>query len=108
MLNQLVKHVIDWAEARNIIKGSTPIKQHDKLLEEVMELRDAIVVNNIRPHADTDYEIEDAIGDCTVCLINIAEMLGMDFEECLWSAYNEIKDRKGKMVDGVFVKEKSE
>ena len=25
--------------------------------------------------------------------------------ECLSVAYNDIKDRKGKMVDGVFVKE---
>ena len=26
-------------------------------------------------------------------------------EACLTTAYNDIKDRKGKMVDGVFIKE---
>ena len=107
MLNQLVNQVIDWAEARNIIKGSTPIKQHDKLLEEVMELRDAIISNSMNPHVDWECEIEDAIGDCTVCLINMAKMFGMDFEGCLGAAYDEIKNRKGQMIDGVFVKESS-
>jgi hypothetical protein len=29
----------------------------------------------------------------------------MDVVDCLDGAYNEIKNRKGKMVDGVFVKE---
>lgn len=31
--------------------------------------------------------------------------LGTNLEECLQSAYDEIKDRRGKMVNGVFVKE---
>lgn len=35
----------------------------------------------------------------------IAERYDMELEECLQSAYNEIKDRRGKMVNGVFVKE---
>lgn len=31
--------------------------------------------------------------------------LSTNLEECLQSAYNEIKDRRGKMINGVFVKE---
>jgi hypothetical protein len=38
-------------------------------------------------------------------LIILAAMRGLTIEQCLASAYNEIKDRKGKMVNGKFVKE---
>lgn len=38
-------------------------------------------------------------------LANMAERLDTTLEECLQAAYNEIKDRRGKMVNGVFVKE---
>jgi len=40
-----------------------------------------------------------------VVLINIAERNGVTLEDCLAVAYDDIKDRKGKMVDGVFIKE---
>ena len=39
------------------------------------------------------------------CLHDIAKEYGTSLEETLEMAYNEIKDRKGKMIDGVFVKE---
>ncbi|CAI3407105.1 MazG-like family protein [Enterococcus cecorum] len=35
----------------------------------------------------------------------IAERYDMELEKCLQSAYDEIKDRRGKMINGVFVKE---
>ena len=50
-------------------------------------------------------DVADDIGDMIVVLINIAERNNLTIEECLEVAYNDIKDRKGKMVDGVFVKE---
>ena len=40
-----------------------------------------------------------------VVLINIAERNGLTLEQCLEHAYNDIKDRTGRMVDGVFVKD---
>ena len=39
------------------------------------------------------------------CLHDIAKEYNTTLEETLEMAYNEIKDRKGKMIDGVFVKE---
>ena len=39
------------------------------------------------------------------CLKTISNVLGYDFEECFELAYNEIKDRKGRWIDGSFVKE---
>ena len=38
-------------------------------------------------------------------LMNISILLDVDFENCVQSAWDEIKDRKGRMIDGVFVKE---
>ena len=40
-----------------------------------------------------------------VILINIVERAGISLDECLDVAYDDIKDRKGKMVDGIFVKD---
>ena len=87
-----------WAEARNLIEGSTPDRQLVKLEEEMQELADAIV-------ADDQDEYIDAIGDCVVVLTIMAAQHGLNIEQCIGAAYEQIKDRKGRMVDGIFVKE---
>lgn len=38
-------------------------------------------------------------------LKSISKTLGYGFADCFEVAYNEIKDRKGKWIDGTFVKE---
>ena len=50
-------------------------------------------------------DIKDDIGDCLVILINIAARNKTNLQECLEVAYNDIKDRKGRMIDGIFVKD---
>ena len=50
-------------------------------------------------------EIKDAIGDMVVVLTNLASLCGLVIEDCIDSAYNEIENRKGKMINGTFVKE---
>lgn len=41
-----------------------------------------------------------------ICYLDlICKELGYDFTECFEGAYNEIKDRKGRWVNGSFVKE---
>ena len=55
--------------------------------------------------AETPEEAQDAIGDMFVMLIQIARLRGIYLSDALESAWNEIKDRKGTMIDGVFVKE---
>ena len=94
-LNKLIAQVEQWHHDRNLIAGSTDKDQFHKLIQECAELSDNLC---------KDKDIRDDIGDILVVLINIAERNGLSLEECLTVAYEDIKDRKGKMVDGVFVK----
>lgn len=92
--------VIRWSEARKIIPNSTPIAQWKKGMEEMEELRDALAKDDL-------YEAIDAVGDCTVVLINICALLDVNFTDCLAAAYDQIKFRRGIMrEDGIFYKEK--
>ncbi len=50
-------------------------------------------------------EVVDAIGDMVVVLTNLAKLENFNIEDCIDSAYNEIANRKGEMINGTFVKE---
>ena len=89
-------NVKQWHYDRNLIAGSTDKDQFLKLIQEMGELSDNICKGR---------DIRDDIGDCLVVLINIAERNGLSLTECLSVAYDDIKHRKGRMIDGVFVKE---
>ena len=95
-LDKLVSKVELWHIERNLIDGSTDQAQFVKLIEESGEL-----AGNIARGKD----VRDDIGDMMVVLVNIALRNGYDLYECLEVAWDDIKDRKGKMVDGVFIKE---
>ena len=88
----------EWASKRNLYKHGDPKTQALKLVEEVGETCRAILKGN---HSD----IEDGIGDCVVVLTNLAHLCDTDIEHCIESAYNEIKDRTGKMNNGTFKKD---
>ena len=87
-----------WAKERGIYEKGDPKTQYLKLQEECGELAKAILKND-------DAEIIDAIGDCIVVLTNLSHLCGLSIENCIESAYNEIQNRKGKMINGTFVKE---
>lgn len=95
-MNELIEKVDKWAEDRNLISGSDSKSQTLKLISEVGELSD-----NVNKKRD----IRDDIGDCIVVLNILARQNDLSLSECLQVAYDDIKDRKGKMVDGVFIKE---
>jgi NTP pyrophosphatase (non-canonical NTP hydrolase) len=86
-----------WAEKKGIYEKGDVKTQFIKLQEESGELAKAILKNN-------NIEFIDAIGDCVVVLTNLAKLNGYNIEDCINSAYNVIKDREGKMVNGTFVK----
>ena len=94
----IAEAVLNWAKDRGILDNGTVEGQMTKLQEEFDELKDAIAIND-------EAEIKDAIGDMQVVLIILAELLDMDAQEALQEAYNTISQRKGKMVNGVFVKD---
>ena len=93
----LIEKVEKWFIDRGLDKAD-PTKQMLKLFEELGEVASGMARNDIE-------EIKDGIGDVLVVLIGLSMQLKLDLTECLQIAYNEIKDRKGKLINGVFVKE---
>lgn len=96
-MKDLTTGIRKWAMDRNL-NTADPNKQMLKLMEEVGELAQGMAKNNSK-------QIVDSIGDVYVVLVILSEQLGLKIEECVELAYQEIKDRKGKMINGVFVKE---
>lgn len=94
-------YIEDWANQRGLIEKSTIEAQLLKLVEETAELITAI---RKRDKAKT----VDGIGDVQVVLAVISIKLGLYLSECASSAFEEIKNRKGEMVNGQFVKEVTE
>ena len=103
-MNNLIKKINQWAISHGLDKGNPRIEWM-KVTEEVGEIRDVF----LKPHdfADPEWSLKDAIGDSIVTLVVLCLQLGYDVEECLTIAYNDIKDRKGMMVDDNFVKTKT-
>ncbi len=156
-MNELIAKIEQWAEDRNIIKGSKPIDQAMKLFSEFGELADnvgkcrdcrddigdcAVVITIILAQNDMSFgeylnmmlnsdhhikynvaQLGGCIGDfvsdiasngritgddflwCIEWLNVIASQIDSSLEECVQIAYNDIKDRKGVMFNGVFIKE---
>jgi len=92
--------ILNWAKERNLLDPLNKQKQFIKLIEEVGELAQGIAKNDI-------VQIIDSIGDVQVVLIILAELYNLDSDKCLESAYIQIKDRKGKTVNGIFIKDES-
>ena len=100
-INELIGKIRLWGEQKGITGANgkaTPITQYEKLIEEVGEIAAGL------DHQD-QHAIIDGIGDSTVVLILLSELIGVRFEDCLQAAYDEIKGRTGIMVDGKFVKD---
>jgi NTP pyrophosphatase (non-canonical NTP hydrolase) len=87
-----------WADEKGIYKDGDVKTQFLKLSEEFGELGKAILKKD-------QVEFIDAIGDCMVVLTNLAALEGLKVEDCVLLAYNVIKDRKGSMRNGTFVKD---
>jgi len=88
----------EWADERGLYENGDTKTQALKLVEEVGETCRAILKE------DFD-EVIDGIGDCVVVLTNLAELQGVSIEACIDAAYQEIKNRKGKMVNGTYKKD---
>ena len=96
-LDQLVKQVETWSVDKDLHNGNSD-RQALKFYEEAGEVASALS----RGQMDA---LKDGIGDTVVTLIILAQQHDMTLQECLQYAYDEIKGRKGKIINGTFVKE---
>lgn len=94
---ELTNKIQKWAIERNLHRAD-PNKQVLKLGEEFGELCAGLAKG--KPE-----QVVDSIGDMVVVLTILSLQLHLNIEDCVQAAYDEIKDRRGKMIDGVFVKE---
>ncbi len=88
--------IVEWAKLRYLTKSDKKAQQMLKLTEEVGELASDIARGN---------NPKDSIGDCVVVLTILAAQCNLDIVDCIYHAYDEIKDRKGTTKNGVFIKE---
>lgn len=98
-IEELIVAVERWASDRGILDHSSPQAQLLKTVSELGELSDATLHDNMA-------DVTDGIGDVLVTLIIYARLQGVGIGYCLESAYQTIKDRRGRLTpEGVFVKE---
>ena len=92
------EEIVNWAMHRRIPQESTPIIQSEKVIEEALEFNEALLSGDMA-------EAAKEAGDVYVALTLAVEMAGLKMEDCIDASYNKIKDRKGMMLQGRFVKE---
>ena len=95
---KMFSNIRRWAEERGLYDKGNAHTQYVKLQEEAGELAKALLKND-------QPEVIDAIGDMVVVLTNLAHLRGVHIETCIAEAYKVISKRKGKMINGTFVKD---
>ena len=95
---KMFENIRQWANDRGIYDKGDTKTQLIKLQEEMGELAKATLEKD-------QEEVIDAIGDMVVVLTNLAHLNNVNIETCIATAYNVIAKRKGKMINGTFVKD---
>lgn len=102
----LEKLVIEWADKKDLLHEENADKQFMKFIEEVFEFKTELDIYRIFGYVDLNFEnMKTEMGDIFVTLIILCKQLGITPAECLELAYKKISKRKGKTIDGIFVKE---
>ena len=96
----MFENIRQWANDRGIYDKGDTKTQLIKLQEEMGELAKATLEKD-------QAEVIDAIGDMVVVLTNLAHLNNVHIETCIAEAYNVIAKRKGKMINGTFVKDEN-
>lgn len=116
-LERLIEGTKDWGYEKGIMKAENADKQFLKVMEELIELKEEMVAydryTNSGDFGKLDHDLLEEIierqemefGDVLVTLVVLAGQLGFHWDECLEKAYNKISKRKGKVINGIFVKE---
>lgn len=112
---ELNNRVITWADNKGILDKGTPLRQWDKMIEELLELKESLVAqnndleyfrNSKNEIVNTTEQVVDDLGDEFVTLIIQCKMQNLNPLKCLEIALDVIENRDGEMVNGQFVKNK--
>jgi NTP pyrophosphatase (non-canonical NTP hydrolase) len=98
-MKELIADVESWAMRKGLSDPDYVPSQMLKVVEELGELAGCLAKKK------SVEDTSDAFGDVMVTLIILAHQAGYDLEKCLGLAFDEIKGRTGKTVDGVFIKD---
>ena len=110
---ELDQLVISWGIDKDLIKRENAEKQFMKFIEEVFEFKTEMdwIIQSEKSNIEVEYklskfkDIKLEMGDILVTLIILSAQLNIDLTECLEMAYEKISKRKGKTIDGLFIKE---
>ena len=105
---ELQEKVLEWADSHDLLHEENASKQFLKFIEETFEFKtemDSFTAEFIyRDLVDIREDMQLEMGDIIVTLIILCKQLGIEPQECLELAYDKIKDRKGKTINGCFIK----
>ena len=96
-LEQFADNCTQWANDKGLLIKNNSKAQTCKVMEEVGEVARAVLKND-------QPALIDGIGDVMVALAILAAQNGLTLQQCATAAWNEIKNRTGKTVDGTFIK----
>ncbi|HLR58895.1 MAG TPA: MazG-like family protein [Pseudogracilibacillus sp.] len=96
-MNTLIKKVERWSQDRELHKSNS-----DKQLLKAQEEFGEVIQSYLK---DQPEELKLELGDVLITLIIFAQQQDIDLNECLELAYNKISNRKGELVNGVYIKQ---
>ena len=110
---QLQEKVLCWANDKNLLHAENADKQFMKFIEEVFEFKSefdyldriSLFKDEVEEITATQENMQLEMGDIFVTLIILCEQIGIDPVKCLSMAYEKISKRKGRTINGCFVKE---
>lgn len=107
---QLQEKVLEWADDKDLLHSKNADVQFGKFIEEVFEFKKEMDLFNYTPDfikekAECNYNLKLEMGDIFVTLIILCEDLKIDPVVCLEMAYKKISKRRGKTINGTFVKD---
>ena len=104
---ELKELVLEWADDKDLLHEENADKQFMKFVEEVFEFKTEMDLwcthSEILSSINKEH-MEDEMGDIFVTLIILCEDLGIDPIVCLEMAYKKISKRRGRTINGTFVK----
>lgn len=111
--------VLCWADDKDLLHSKNMDRQFLKFIEEVFEFKTELDIWKLYKkfkhdeNIEQDFSIEEferwenlklEMGDIFVTLIILCEQIGIDPVKCLEMAYEKIKGRSGKTINGQFIK----